>query len=303
MGDNEKTQEIERPEPSGSDTPAAPVEDGKVTVTEEDLETDPSESPQQAEDRKTRRQERRELKETLKQTQARLEAAERRLEEMARTPYQPQQPPAQQYAPGPRPAESPEETEIATIETTQAALITAIRSCPEDQVAGFNKQWQTLERKKQKLIGKQGAREYYQESGAGQQLSDEAIQTKILQNEFSDIYGNEVLRAYAAAEYKSLVHNLRRPESSATAREALMNIRRRLSTPTAPAPTDNQKARYTSTPGRAGASANGSSNGEFSLTRAQMNAARGYTQHRDDLNDRQRAAIWVKEVGKPNNLV
>lgn len=307
MGDTEKTEEIEKPQPSEGDQPAAPVDPDKVVVTEEDLESEPKpgETPQQAEDRKSRRSERRELKETLKQTQARLEEMSRRVEELtARSMAQPPQyaPPqyTQQVA---RPEASTEEAEIASIETTQAAVIAAIRNpqLPEAQVEAYNKEWHRLERRKQKIIGKEAARETYRELGAD--TSDEAIQTRILQNEFPDIYANPVLRAHAAAEFELLVHNFRRPRnSSATAREALMNIRQRITRPTAPAPTDNQKARYTSTPGRAGAPTNGSS-GEITLTRAQMNAARGFTQHLNDLSDKQRAAIWIREVGKPSGLI
>jgi hypothetical protein len=88
----------------------------------------------------------------------------------------------------------------------------------------------------------------------------------------------------------------------AIAREACERVLERygLRKGKSPPPSEADRARYTSTPSRAGAA--GSSSGTYTPTLNVLRTARGYTKHLPDLSDEERVAKWYKEVGRPNGL-
>lgn len=303
MAEPEK-EEIEQPgqeAPGQEPAPQTDPDQVRVNIEELDDDTDAGGPVDPAIDRKTRRAQHRELKQALQERDKRIEEMSRQLAEInGRMSQQAQQQPQYVQVPPPVPEQTEEEAAIATIEETQRAINAAVGNpqLSEAQVQALTKEWNKHERKKNELI----AKAVIKREMSSQQMSDETIQTRILQNEFSHIYANPVLRASASTEMEYLCYNLGRPRNAATAREALQRVHARLQPPRTAAPTDAQRSKYTSTPGRAGASAGGNGS-HFTPTKAQLNAARGYTAHLNDLTDEERVRKWVKDVGKPTGLV
>lgn len=292
-----ENEEEERVEQQGEPLVEA---EKKITVdlTEEDDAEDTSDKP---ESRRSRRTERRELKEALRTTQEKLSAMEQRLADLQARANQPvYQQPAEQVRPAKQ--EDPEDSdEIAAIERQQVAIQAAItnRDIPDAQAQAYAAEYRKLDRKKNRLmVQSELARERGNGTQAAAQMAEDYARAQ-LHSEFPEIYSNPVWLAYAQAENEQLIHVGRRPRNAATAREALMNLRRRLQPPT-PAATAEQRARYVSTPRSAGTQSSGN---QFVPSKAQLNTALAYTQHLSHLSDEERVRKWVKDVAKPSGLV
>lgn len=194
----------------------------------------------------------------------------------------------------------PVEAEIVGLSRQQDFILKAINAgtLGEGDQTNAVEEWRRLDRKRRAL-------EYRKDNAAAQapqvQTEDQMI-GQLLRMEFPQVFDDDELRTRAEAEMLALMKR-GRAKSLATGREACQRVAKRstglFGQP--PAPTDAERARYSSVSSRAGS--NGANGSQYTPNKQVLELARSYTSHREGLSDGDRVKIWVREVGKPAGLV
>lgn len=283
-------QQIEE-KPELEQQPEEQEQPGRLQV---DLSEDDSDDEGDApEPKKTRRQRMRELRETLKSERSEREKMQRELAEL-RGQMQGYQ---QSYREPPQRQETPSDPFAAQLKANrerQQGVLAKLANPnlrPEEQER-LQEQYYEIDNERQEIVTQ---RALLKNGGAREQgLSRMDLERQMLETQYPEVYTNPVRMAEAAAEAARLVHELRKPANFATAQEAARNVSERYKT-RIPKPSDSDKAKYTSVPGRAGV--NGAST-TFVPNKLQLSAARAYTQHLPDLSDAERVRRWMKGPGK-----
>lgn len=279
------------------------LEDREAPAANEPREQAPPERPKLevdlgedgGDDRKTRRGRMRELRETLKTERTARENLEKQIAELqghvrglGQFQQQTREDPRQREA---DPDSDPVEVQINGYWAQQQAILAQLRN-PEvsgNEASKLEKEWQKLDRKRVALISQHAVAPMINQRP---QESDEAHANRILRADFPEVFENEVRRQEAILELHKLVER-GAPVSLATARRAAQLVKDRY-VRRAPTPTAAEKAKHTSSPGRAA----GSAGSKFAPSKLQLNSAKAFTAHLDDLSDEQRVRIWAKKVGR-----
>lgn len=197
------------------------------------------------------------------------------------------------------PSGDPVAEQVKTIRSQQRTIMTALRNpnLTEGETEKLQDQWQDLDDRRVDLLASRRAPA--REDEGDRSIADGA---RYLEMNYPEVMGKRSLRLEAELEASKLMES-GRLRGFAAAKEGCEIVKRRHLMGERPRPTDADKARLSSTTGRAGA--NGTGGDKWQPSKQHLALARAWcnVDGRRDLEDSEKLRIWAREVGQKERVI